>query len=154
MQGAFLILKQGYPLAIIRPFIAESPMSRIPAGLQVNNVKFLPIVNPFIRAIGIPQQFEPPVTLNPEISSATWISLMIVDTLSGRSPLSHLSRLAETLDLDLFFGDSFAAERVNDDAAGRFLDLVYQTESMGLSPVVPYLPVMSLHWIDLVFTFR
>ncbi|MAE17357.1 hypothetical protein CMK12_00185 [Candidatus Poribacteria bacterium] len=23
-----------------------------------------------------------------------------------------------------------------------------------LSPVVPYLPVMSLHWIDLVFTFR
>jgi hypothetical protein len=22
------------------------------------------------------------------------------------------------------------------------------------SPVVPYLPVMSLHWIDLVFTFR
>ena len=42
-------------------------MSRIPAGLQVNNVKFLPIVNPFIRAIGILQQFEPPVKLNPEI---------------------------------------------------------------------------------------
>ena len=67
MQGAFLILKQGYPLAIIKPFIAESPMSRIPAGLQVNNVKFLPVVNPLIRAIGIPQQFEPQVKLNPEI---------------------------------------------------------------------------------------
>ena len=77
-------------------------MSQIPAGLQVNNVKFLPIVNPFIRAIGIPQQFEPQVKLNPEILSATWISLMILNTLSGRSPLSHLSRLAETLDLDLF----------------------------------------------------
>ncbi len=107
-------------------------MSRIPAGLQVNNVKFLPIVNPFIRAIGIPQQFEPQVKLNPEISSATWISLMIVDTLSGRSPLYHLSRLAETLNLDLFFDDSFSAEGFNDDAAGRFLDLVYQTGSMGL----------------------
>ena len=42
-------------------------MSQIPAGLQVNNVKFLPVVNPFIRAIGIPQQLEPPITLNPEI---------------------------------------------------------------------------------------
>ena len=41
-------------------------MCQIPAGLQVNNVKFLPVVNPFIRAIGIPQQFEPQVKLNPE----------------------------------------------------------------------------------------
>jgi len=62
--------------------------------------------------------------------------------------------LANTLDLDLFFGDSFSAEGDNDDAAGRFLDPVYQTESMGLSPVVPYLPVMSLHWIDLAFHFQ
>ena len=58
MQGAFLILKQGYPLAIIKLFIAESPMSQIPAGLQVNNVKFLPVVHPFIRTIGIPQQLS------------------------------------------------------------------------------------------------
>ena len=79
---------------------------------------------------------------------------MIVDTLSGRSPLHHLSRLADTLDLDLFLGDSFSAEGDNDDAAGRFLDPVYQTESMGLSPVVPYLLVMSLHWIDLAFHFQ
>ena len=57
---------------------------------------------------------------------------MILDTYSGRSPLSHLSRLADTLDLDLFLGDSFSAEGDNDDAAGRFLDPVYQTGSMGL----------------------
>ncbi len=57
---------------------------------------------------------------------------MILDTYSGRSLLSHLSRLAETLDLDLFFGDSFSTEGFNDGAAGRFLDLVYQTGSMGL----------------------
>ena len=57
---------------------------------------------------------------------------MIVDTLSGRSPLYHLSRLADILDLDLFFGDSFSAEGFNDGAAGRFLDLVYQTGSIGL----------------------
>ena len=57
---------------------------------------------------------------------------MILNTLSGRSPLFHLSRLAETLDLDLFCGDSFSAEGLNDDAAGRFLDPVYQTGSMGL----------------------
>ena len=121
-------------------------MSQIPAGLQANEVKFLPVVNPFIRAIGTPQQFEPQVKLNPEISSATWISLMIVDTLSGRSPLSHLSRLADTLDLDLFFGESFSAEGVNDDAAGRFLDPVYQTGSMGLvtSCVLPAGDVFAL----------
>jgi hypothetical protein len=40
--------------------------------------------------------------------------------------------LAETLDLDLFLGDSFSTEGFNDGAAGRFLDLVYQTGSMGL----------------------
>ena len=57
---------------------------------------------------------------------------MILDTYSGRSLLSHLSRLAETLDLDLFLGDSFSVEGANDDAAGRFLNPVYQTGSMGL----------------------
>jgi hypothetical protein len=41
-------------------------MSQILAGLQVNNVKFPPIVNDSIRAIGIPEQFEPQVKLNPE----------------------------------------------------------------------------------------
>ena len=33
-------------------------MCQIPAGLQVNNVKFLPVVHPFIRMIGIPQQLS------------------------------------------------------------------------------------------------
>ena len=129
-------------------------MSQIPAGLQANEVKFLPVVNPFIRAIGIPQQFEPPVTLNPEISSATWISLMIVDTLSGRSPLSHLSRLADTLDLDLFCVIHFQPRGSMMMRRDDFLTPSIKPGVWVLSPVVPYQPVMSLHWIDLVFTFR
>ena len=149
-----LNFENGLSSWIIRPFIAESPMSRIPAGLQVNNVKFLPVVNPLIRAIGIPQQFEPQVKLNPEIWSATWISLMIVDTLSGRSPLYHLSRLADILDLDLFFGDSFSAEEAMMMRRDDFLTSSIKQRVWVFSPILLYLPVMSLHWIDLVFTFR
>ena len=73
---------------------------------------------------------------------------MILDTYSGRSLLSHLSRLAETLDLDLFFGDSFSTEGFNDGAAGRFLDPVYQTGRMGLvtSCALPAGDVFALDW--------
>ena len=79
---------------------------------------------------------------------------MIVDTLSGRSPLYHLSRLAGILDLDLFFGDSFSAEEAMMMRRDDFLTPSIKPGVWVFSPVVPYLPVMSLHWIDLVFTFR
>ena len=57
---------------------------------------------------------------------------MILDTLSGRSPLYHLSEFASTLDCELLFGQDFEPEAFNDDAAGRFLDAVFEAGSMSL----------------------
>ena len=65
-------------------------MNQVPSDLQLNNVKFLPIVNACIHAIGIAEQFDQQVKLNVKISSGAWTSLMILDTLCSRGQRYHL----------------------------------------------------------------
>jgi transposase len=107
-------------------------MTQIPAGMEVFDLKFLPIINAFLYQTGIPQQFDDQVELQAHVRPGVWIALMILDTLSGRSPLYHLSEFASTLDCELFFGQDFEPEAFNDDAAGRFLDAVFEAGSMSL----------------------
>lgn len=107
-------------------------MTQIPDGIEVFDHKFLPIINAFLHKVGIPEQFDHQVELNAHVKPSAWIALMILDTLSGRSPLYHLADFASTLALELFLGQSFEPDTFNDDAAGRFLDAVFHAGSMSL----------------------
>jgi len=53
--------------------------------------------------------------------------VMIVDTLSGRSPLYHLESFFERQDTEVLLGEWVEASLFNDDNAGATLDLLYET---------------------------
>ena len=51
---------------------------------------------------------------------------MVLDTLSGRSPLYHLETEFETADRELLFGEALPTEYFSDDNLGRVLDAIYR----------------------------
>jgi transposase len=57
---------------------------------------------------------------------------MVLDTLSGRSPLYHLQESFEDCDGGLLFGEALASCYFNDDNVGRVLDLIYAVGTQKL----------------------
>jgi len=54
-----------------------------------------------------------------DVSPGLVASAMILDTLSGRSPLYRFERFVSELDTELLLGEEVTAEKFNDDALGR-----------------------------------
>ena len=69
------------------------------------------------------------------IDMGTNVIAMIVDTLSGRSPLYHVEKFYQDMDTELLFGFPISPKSFNDDALGRTLDRIstYGTQKLFTS---------------------
>jgi len=54
------------------------------------------------------------------------VAAMILDTLSGRSPLYRFERFCSQVDTELLLGERIEAAKFNDDALGRVLQRIYE----------------------------
>ena len=61
-----------------------------------------------------------------EISPGTVIKGMIIDALSGRSPLYRMNEFFKTTDIEHLLGKGIEASHFNDDRLGRTLDIIYK----------------------------
>lgn len=61
-----------------------------------------------------------------EISPGTVIKGIIIDALSGRSPLYRMNEFFETTDTEHLMGQGVYASHFNDDRLGRTLDIIYK----------------------------
>jgi transposase len=61
-----------------------------------------------------------------EISPGTVIKGIIIDALSGRSPLYRMNEFFETSDIEGLLGQGVNASHFNDDRLGRTLDIIYK----------------------------
>jgi len=61
-----------------------------------------------------------------EISPGTVIKGIIIDALSGRSPLYRMNEFFETTDIEHLLGQGIEASHFNDDRLGRTLDIIYK----------------------------
>ena len=61
-----------------------------------------------------------------EISPGTVIKGIIIDALSGRSPLYRMNEFFETSDIEGLLGQGINASHFNDDRLGRTLDIIYK----------------------------
>jgi transposase len=59
------------------------------------------------------------------VDVGTVVQFMVLDTLSGRSPLYRLERFAESVDTGLLLGKKIPAEAFNDTTLGRAMDAIY-----------------------------
>ena len=95
--------------------------------LTITDVKFLPIVKEYARRINLMETINHVVGTQMELQPGPVVLAMVLDTLSGRSPLYRLIDFFEEKDTELLLGESIPAERFTDHNVGRALDKIFET---------------------------
>jgi len=104
----------------------------IPEEIEVFAVKHLPIVKSYVEKLGVGELLNDLVESEMKVEPGVMFLGMLLDTLSGRTPLYRLEEFFETQDTELLLGKPIEAKSFNDDNVGRFLDKLYETGTMKL----------------------
>ncbi len=94
--------------------------------MQITRVDHLPIVAAFCRRVGLIEVIDRVVPNEMEVSVGTIMQGMVLDTLSGRSPLYRLAEFFEHQDTKLLLGQDVEAVSFNDTTVARAMDAVFE----------------------------
>ena len=87
----------------------------------------LPIVKAYARKIGLVETVDRMVDSQMELSPGMAVFAMVLDTLSGRTPLYRLTEFFEEKDTALLLGSAIEPERFCDYNLGRSMDQIFET---------------------------
>lgn len=107
-------------------------MDEASTKVEAYRVDHLPIVRHYAEKIGMVDVINRLVPSEMDLKPGVVILGMVLDTLSGRSPLYRLENFLESQDTQLLFGQSIEPGDFNDDAVGRVLDKVFETGTMKI----------------------
>jgi transposase len=105
---------------------------------QTQRVDHLPIVSAYCRKLDLIGTLNRTVPSEMGISPGVIIQGMVLDTLSGRSPLYRLSEFFKNQDTELLLGEDIKANSFNDTTVGRGLDLVYEAGTMAVFGAISF----------------
>jgi transposase len=117
--------------------------------MRACDVRYLPIVSAYARAIGVVEEVDRLCDKGRGISPGRIVLALMVDALSGRSPLFRLPQAFAKMDTELLLGEAIPPEKLNDDAVGRVLDRLYE---VGTSKVLSAVAVRVVKLFDLETT--
>jgi transposase len=123
-------------------------MSVMPEILSYANVGFLPMVAAFVKKIGVAEEVDRLCAMESDVRPGVVVSAMILDTLSGRSPLYRFERFCSEMDTELLLGEQVDAAKFNDDALGRVLLRIHEVGT-GLFLTAICLRVHKLFALDM-----
>lgn len=95
-------------------------------------VQHLPIISAYARRIGVLDIINTLVPTEMAIDAGTVILGMILDTLTGRSPLYRLEEFFDHQDTELLLGKKTDPLQFSDYTVGRVLDRIYDYGTMKL----------------------
>jgi transposase len=98
--------------------------------IEAYQVQHLPIVKAYADKIDLVEVINQVVPTEMTIDPGTIVLGMILDTLSGRSPLYRLEEFFTHQDTALLLGKAVAPSAFDDDTVGRTLDRLYDTGTM------------------------
>lgn len=101
--------------------------SLIPKELEFTEVKHLPVVKHFAKKLNLVEIFDTMVTSQMELAPGVAMLAMVLDTLSGRTPLYRLEEFFFEKDTELLLGTHIEPDRFSDYNLGRVLDRIHQT---------------------------
>ena len=110
----------------------NSDLKTLAENSESFSVDRLPIISAFCHKIGISQSINAHIDSQAEIDPGTVITGMVLDTLSGRTPLYRLHEFFKDQDTELLLGRPIAAGRFNDDVLGRTLDRLHEAGTMKI----------------------
>jgi transposase len=94
--------------------------------MKISQADHLPIVAAFLDRMGVPATVNSAVPTEMAVDLGSVVKLMVLDTLSGRSPLYRLERFASQVDTVLLLGKEVDPSSFNDTTVGRALDAIYE----------------------------
>lgn len=95
------------------------------ARMQITRPDHLPVIAAFCRRIGLIDVIDRIVPNEMEVSVGTLVQGMVLDTLSGRSPLYRLEEFFEHQDTQLLLGQEVDSTSFNDTTVARAMDAVF-----------------------------
>jgi transposase len=93
--------------------------------MQITRTDHLPIVSAFCRRMDLIGAVNRVVPSNMEVDVGTIIQGMVLDMLSGRSPLYRLAGFFRHQDTELLLGRDIDCTSFNDTTVGRAMDAVF-----------------------------
>jgi len=95
-------------------------------NLVFTEASHLPIVKEYAKRIGVVDTVDRVVDSQMELTPGLAVLAMVIDTLSGRSPLYRLVDFFQEKDVELLLGTDVAPEAFSDYNLGRVLDRIYE----------------------------
>ena len=106
----------------------EGKMTKlVPDNLTFSEVGHLPIVKDFAKKIKLVETLDTLVDSQMELTPGAAVMAMVLDTLSGRTPLYRLEEFFQEKDVELILGQSVSPALFCDYNVGRVLDKIYET---------------------------
>lgn len=107
-------------------------MHGIPPEIEVYPVQHLPIIKAYADQLGLVGLINHYVPTEMDVDAGTVVLGLVLDTLSGRSPLYRLEEFFAQQDTALLLGKAVPPQAFNDDTVGRVLDRLYDMGTMKL----------------------
>jgi transposase len=99
---------------------------------QTRRVDHLPIISAYCEKIELIDTIDQLVPTKMEVSPGVIVQGMVLDTLSGRSPLYRLVDFFQHQDLELLLGQDIKANSFNDTTVGRAMDFLFDAGTMKI----------------------
>jgi transposase len=107
-------------------------MRDILPAIEAYPVHHLPIIKAYADQLGLVSLINHYVPTEMEVDAGTVVLGLVLDTLSGRSPLYRLEEFFARQDTALLLGKALPPHAFNDDTVGRVLDRLYEMGTMKL----------------------
>jgi transposase len=108
---------------------------------KVARVDHLPIIAHYLRQLGFVELVNRLVPVNMDVEPGIILLGMVLDTLSGRSPLYLLEDNFADFDKEALFGQVIPAGYFNDDNVGRVMDQIFK---VGTQKILSELSMRAL----------
>lgn len=118
-------------------------------GIDASDVSFLPIVSAYARELGVAEEINRLCGRTKGVNAGQVCLALILDTLTGRSPLFRLEDSFAHLDVELLLGEGISVVQLNDDAVGRVLDRLYD---VGTNRILSAVALRAVRLFDLDVT--
>ena len=119
---------------------AASPEFEALSGTDIFVHGHLPIVSAYCRRLGLAETVDRMVPSQMQLRPGLAVQTMVLDVLSGRSPLYRVQEFMAEQDVELLLGEHVPAEMFNDTNLGRSLDAVF---TAGTSKIITEMGVRA-----------
>lgn len=100
-------------------------MARVQPGIQISDVKFLPMISAYAAKIGLVEEIDRLLDCDMEVSPGRVVLALILDALSGRRPLFRLQEFFADKDIELLLGEDIPVAKLGDHTLRRVLDRLF-----------------------------